>query len=44
MVKKKVENLKWKEGKLQNEETTFFFFLFLLVLFFFFLLFTVQNH
>ena len=26
MVKRKVENLKWKEGKLQNEARTFFFF------------------
>ena len=37
LVKGKVENLKWKEEKLQNEERTFFFF-------FFFLLLTFQNH
>ena len=28
IVKKKVENWKWKEGKLQNEETILFFFFF----------------
>ena len=28
LVKGKVENLKWKEEKLQNEERTFFFFFF----------------
>ena len=38
LKKRKVENWKWKEEKLQNEERPFFFF------FFFFLLFTLQNH
>ena len=51
-----VENWKWKDEKLQNEERTFFYFisffifyflfLFYLILFYFifFLLFTFQNH